>query len=446
MKKLIYIVFAFIITSCLTNHEVDFDVPNVAPENLLYHRNDLTVAHNRSVQGDAPEVISQGTPTFDIESVAWFEDSVRIDVSDELNPFTIDIETGQLSLEPTDETALGKYHVNVMASNEYGTSTFEDAFRVMLVDKRPELSLETKKDSIIIFMDEAGTPLTTQLESISVMAEGVFMSDINVTTSPALPSATTITVDANGRFNIRGNLEEVDYEITISAENEYGASENNPSFTLYTKTLKIVERDMFVMNIEEGLKPDNQDEFIFAGMDFMKIEGPELPSGQTWWNIAIDRNNHPDADRKENFITRNYARNYDGISTAKHMIVSPSLSTEGMEVMTVDIGAMFNNITGVGGEQRIEARVVSESAYQEALTSGNINNVYENWTLAFNSADFQTDEKKLFIHNSSEHSNLFEGEDLRVVVVLVHGLTSAVNRGFMGIDELEIKGRFLEID
>ncbi|WP_281612898.1 hypothetical protein [Flammeovirga sp. SubArs3] len=446
MKKLIYIFFTFLLVGCLTNNEVDFNVPDVPPENLLYHRNDLTVAHNRAVQGDAPEVISKGTTTFDIAEVVLIEDSIRTDVPEEYNPFTIDIETGQLSLEPTDGTTLGRYHVSVMASNEAGTSNFDDAFRVMLVDKRPELSLETKKDSIILYMDEEGTPLSSQVESVSVVAEGVFLSDVQIEASPELPASTTISLDANGRFHVRGTLENEDYIISISAENEYGVSENNPSFTLYTKMLKIEERELFTMHIDQGLKPDNEDEFVFAEIDFMKIDGPALPNGQTWWNIAVDRNNHPNVDRRENFITRNYARNYDNVSTAKHVMVTPEMSSENMEVMTIDIGAVFNNITGVGGEQRIEARVVKAEDYQEALDAGSINEAYEHWTLAFNSADYQVDEKKLFIHQSIEINNPFEGEDFRVVVVYVHGLTSAVNRGYMGIDELGIRGRFLVIN
>ncbi|WP_156152345.1 hypothetical protein [Flammeovirga sp. OC4] len=447
MKKLLLNIMAMLsCTACLTEHNVDFTLPAEAPQTLLYHENDVVKPFTVSFEGVVPETMAEGALNYDISKVAWIQASDTTVVEDSINPFTINTETGVIQYTPHDSTKLGAYLIDVILNNEVGATEFTQAYRTLLEDWRPVVSIDTEDSNIELLIDNTGQPLSSVVLGATVEVEKTEMSEVKIDITPALPEGTQLLLHASGYLYFTGVVENTSYKVVLSAENEYGASQENPILYLHTKVVSSVERPLFEMAITSNYKPEGLSEFEFENMFFKQISGPEITAPTTWWNINREKKNHPDQSRNENFITRCYARTVESNSQAEHIMVPlASFDAENLQAIMTETGVIFNAGVDITGEQRIEIRVVGETEYNEAIINNDVASRIDNWPLVYTTAQHERTEKGwFFVHHNADEGVQINDTKLKVVVLYRHMGDS--NSGYMGLDQLKVSGRYLLFD
>ncbi|MBD0400580.1 hypothetical protein [Flammeovirga sp. EKP202] len=447
MKKLLINIVAMLsFTACLTEHDVDFTLPAEAPQTLLYHQNDVVKPFTLSFEGVAPETMADGALNYDISKVAWIQASDTTVVEDSINPFSINQETGVIQYTPHDSTKLGAYLIDVMLNNEVGTTAFTNAYRAVLEDWRPIVSIEAEDENIELLIDNTGQPLSSIVTDAKVNVVRCETSDVKIDITPALPEGTQLLLHSTGYLYFTGAVEQNTYTVVLSAENEYGEAQEQPMLYFHTKVASTVERPLFEMEITSNYKPDGLTEFEFEGMFFKQISGPEITSATTWWNINREKKNHPDQSRNGNYITRCYARTLEENSQAEHMMVPlGSFDTENLQTIMTETGVLFNAGVDITGDQRIEIRAVGETAYNEAIANNDVASKIDDWPLVYTTAEHERTEKGwFFIHHNAEAGVKINDAKMKIVVLYRH--MGATNSGYMGLDQLKVTGKYLLFD
>ncbi|ANQ52725.2 hypothetical protein MY04_5393 [Flammeovirga sp. MY04] len=450
MKKIITnILAALCLTSCLTEHDVDFSLPQNQPESLLYHKNDEVRPVTIAFEGEAPETMAEGDLTFELSKVSVQQDTILAVVEDSLNPFEIDPITGVIKYVPNDSTQLGQYLLDVSLSNEAGETAFNNAYRTVLEDWRPLIHLNSKgSDTDVVFLiDEDGNPISSTITDLFVETVRSPLDSIQISVTPELPEGTKLLLNSFGQFYFTGKLENQMYEVSLFTSNEYGDIEAPVTFALTTQVVFTEERQLFDMELTINYKPDGLGEFEFEGMLYKQISGPTIGETATWWNINRERNNHPDQDRRENFITRCYARTISGSSKAEHIMVPlQSFDAVNLKSVTVETGVLFNAGVGINGLQRIEVRVVGEAEYQLALERNDFESRVNQWPLIYSTAEHQREASGwYFKHNIKEQGVSIDDDTQMRVVALIRHLDDS-NSGYMGLDQLTISGKYLILE
>ncbi|WP_205960021.1 hypothetical protein [Flammeovirga aprica] len=433
-------------TACLTEHNVDLTLPPEAPQTLLYHQNDVVKPFTVAFEGVAPETMAEGVLSYDISKVTLLQPSDTTVVEDSINPFTINHETGVIQYIPHDSTKLGAYLIDVILNNEVGTTEFTQAYRTLLEDWRPKVIVDTEDNNIELLIDNTGQPLSSVVLEVAVELERCETSDVKIDIAPALPEGTQLLLHTSGYLYFTGPVDKTSYTVVLSAKNEFGASQANPTLHFHTQVASSVERPLFEMELTSNYKPDGLSEFEFEGMFFKQISGPEITSASTWWNINRERNNHPNQDRRENFITRCYARTIESNSQSEHIMVPlASFDAENLQSIITETGVIFNTGVDITGDQRIEIRVVGETEYNEAIANNDVASRIDNWSLVYTTAEHERTEKGwFFVHHTADEGVKINDTKLKVVVLYRHMGES--NSGYMGLDQLKVSGRYLLFD